>query len=71
MSAFEKWQVMVSVTQTAILLGTLLVALYIGLKQTEISAKQAEISTKQSEISKALLDIPFTVSVEVAYEPGT
>lgn len=71
MSAFEKWQVMVSVTQTAILLGTLLVALYIGLKQTEISAKQADISTKQAEISKALLDIPFTVSVEVAYDPGT
>jgi hypothetical protein len=71
MGAFEKWQVMVSVTQTAILLGTLLVALYIGLKQTEISGKQTEISAKQTEISKALLDIPFTVSVEVTYDAGT
>jgi hypothetical protein len=69
-SAFEKWQVIISATQTAILLGTLLVALYIGLKQTEISAKQTEISAKQTEISKALLDIPFTVSVEVTYDAG-
>lgn len=70
MNAFEKRQVFVSVTQTAILFCTLLVALYIGLKQTEISTRQTEISLKQTEISKALLDIPFTVSVDVVYEAG-
>lgn len=64
MNAFEKWQVIVSVAQTAILFCMLTAALYIGLKQTEISIKQ-------TEISKALLDIPFTVSVDVVYEPGS
>lgn len=64
MNAFEKWQVRVSVAQTAILFCMLIAALYIGVKQTEISIKQ-------TEISKALLDIPFTVSVDVVYEPGS
>jgi len=68
MNAFEKWQVIVSVAQTAILFVTLLVAVYIGLKQTKISGRQTEISLKQTEISKALLDIQFTVSVDVFYE---
>lgn len=71
MNAFEKWQVIVSVAQTAILFCMLTAALYIGLKQTEISDRQTEISIKQTEISKALLDIPFTVSVDVVYEPGS
>ena len=71
MNAFEKSQVITIAIQTVILLCTLFVALYIGLKQTEISSRQAEISVKQTEISKALLDIPFTVSVDVAYEPGS
>jgi len=48
-----------------------LAALYIGFKQVEIKSQQAEISLKQTEISKSLLDIPFTVSVDVVYEPGS
>jgi len=68
MNAFEKWQVITTVAQTVILLGTLLVALYIGLKQTEISNRQAEISLKQAEISKGLAELPYTVSVEVTYD---
>jgi hypothetical protein len=68
MNAFEKWQVITTVVQSVILLGTLLVALYIGLKQTEISNRQAEISFKQAEISKSLAEIPYIVSVEVTYD---
>jgi hypothetical protein len=68
MNAFEKWQVATSIIQSCIFLATMLVALYIGLKQTEISAKQNEISEKQAEISKSLLDIPFLMSAEVTYD---
>lgn len=71
MSAFEKWQVATSVVQSTILLGTLLVALYIGFKQTEIATRQAEISATQTEISKRLADLPYVVSVEVTYDPST
>jgi hypothetical protein len=49
MSAFELWQVITSIVQSVILLATVLVALYIGLKQTEISVKQNEISEKRLE----------------------
>jgi hypothetical protein len=76
MTAFETWQVIVSIITAAILLATFLAALYIGLKQTEIGRKQTEISIKQTEISEkqaaisqSLLDIPFLISVEVVYDP--
>jgi len=71
MSAFEKWQVVTSVIQTVILLGALLVALYIGLKQADISSTQTEISKKQSDISESLLDLQYAVSVEIAYDSAT
>jgi hypothetical protein len=68
MSAFETWQVIMGIVQSAILLGTLLAAIYIGLKQAEISKRQADISEVQTNISKSLADLPFVVSVEVAYD---
>ena len=68
MNAFEKWQVVIFVSQTLILFGTLLVALYIGLKQNEINLKQTEISLKQVEISKNLAELPYMISVEVTYD---
>lgn len=71
MSAYERWQVVTLVAQTLILLGTLLIALYIGFKQIEISSQQTEISLKQTEISKNLAELPYVVSVEVAYDPST
>lgn len=68
MSAFETWQVITSIVQSAIMLGTLVAAIYIGLKQAEISRRQADISEAQTQISKGLADLPFVVSVEVAYD---
>ena len=68
MSAFETWQVIMGIVQSAILLGTLIAAIYIGLKQAEISKRQADISEVQTNISKSLADLPFVVSVEVAYD---
>jgi hypothetical protein len=70
MSAFETWQVITAIVQSSILLGTLLAAIYIGLKQAEISKRQADISEVQTNISKSLADLPFVVSVEVAYDPS-
>ena len=57
--------------QTVILLGTLIAAIYIGLKQVEISKRQADISEIQTMISKSLADLPFVVSVEITYDPST
>jgi hypothetical protein len=68
MSAFETWQVITSIAQTAILLATLLAAIYIGLKQAEISKRQAYISETQTAISRSLADLPFVVSAEITYE---
>lgn len=68
MSAFESWQVITAIAQTAILFATLLAAIYIGLKQAEISNRQADISETQTEISKSLADLPFVVSAEIAYD---
>ena len=45
-SAFEKWQVVSGVIQNVLLLGTVLFAAYIGLKQTEIAAQQTLIIFK-------------------------
>lgn len=70
MSAFEKWVVITAVIQTMILLGAFLVALYIGLKQTEISRKQTEISSRQAEISKSVAELPYIVSVQITYNPS-
>lgn len=71
MSAYERWQVVTLITQTIILLGTLIVALYIGFKQIQISSQQTEISLKQTEISKNLAELPYVVSAEVTYDPST
>ena len=60
MSAFEKWQVVVNIVQSAVLLATFLGALYIGLKQSDISVKQ-------NEINQTLLDLNYSPSVEITY----
>ncbi len=39
-SAFEKWQVINGAIQNMLLLGTVVLAGYIGLKQTDITAQQ-------------------------------
>lgn len=54
MSTFETWQLGTAVAQTVILFGTLVAAIYIGSKQTQIS--------------KDLADLAFVVSVEVTYD---
>ncbi len=64
MSIFEKWQVSMTVTQTVILLLTVIVALYIGIKQIEIS-------NRQTEISESLAKLPYIVSVEIIYNADT
>ena len=68
MSAFETWQVVTSIAQTAILLATLLAAIYIGLKQAEISNRQADISETQTAINRSLADLPFVVSAEITFD---
>jgi len=57
--------------QAAIAFLTLLAAVWIGRSQMDISRNQMAISQKQAEISKSLLDIPFTLSVDVTYEDNT
>ena len=71
MSAFETWQVITSIAQTAIFLATLLAAIYIGLKQAEISNRQADISEMQTAISRSLADLPFVVSAEITYDQSS
>jgi hypothetical protein len=71
MSAFETWQVLTSIAQTVILLATLLAAIYIGLKQAEISNRQADISETQTAISRSLADLPYVVSAEITYDQQT
>lgn len=71
LNPYERWQVVTTIAQTLIALCALLAALYIGLKQVDISARQTEISVKQTAISESLLDISFTVSVDVVYEAAT
>ena len=61
MHAFETWQVCLSG-------ATLIAAICIGWRQIKISSQQAKISEKQTQISKSLLDIPFTVSVDLIYD---
>ena len=55
MTAFENWQVFLGIVQAAILLAAFLGALYVGLKQ--------------NEINRSLLDLQFSVSLEVTYQP--
>ena len=55
-SVFEKWQVVSGVIQNVLLLGTVLLAAYIGLKQTDIAAQQ-------TRISQQLLDLEYELSV--------
>ncbi len=60
-SAFEKWQVVSGVIQNVLLLGTVLLAAYIGLKQTDIAAQQ-------TRISQQLLDLEYELSVYLEYQ---
>lgn len=71
MSAFETWQVITSIAQTATLFATLLAAIYIGLKQVDISNRQADISETQTAISRSLADLPFVVSAEITYDQNS
>ena len=60
-SVFEKWQVVSGVIQNVLLLGTVLLAAYIGLKQTDIAAQQ-------TRISQQLLDLEYELSVYLEYQ---
>ncbi|MDD5691954.1 MAG: hypothetical protein PHP10_02105 [Candidatus Omnitrophica bacterium] len=55
MTAFENWQVCLGIAQAAILLAAFLGALYVGFKQ--------------NEINQNLLDLQFSVSLELTYQP--
>lgn len=56
MSAFEKWQVGLDIVTACILLAAFLGALYVGLKQNEINDN--------------LLNLHYSVSLEITHAPG-
>ncbi len=55
MDKFEKWQVIISISQTIILFFTLVSAIYIGVTQ--------------NHINENLLNLNYFPSIEVAYTP--
>lgn len=61
MSAFEKWQLINSAIGNILLLGTVLIAAYIGFKQMKISRQQ-------TQINQALLDLEYELSIDVEYD---
>ena len=56
MSRFERWYLGLVATQCILLLGALVAALHVG--------------NRQNAISTALLDLHFTPTVALTYEPG-
>ncbi len=61
MNALEKWQLFNGVIANVLLLGTIIVAAYIGFKQVEIS-------TQQTQINQKLLDLEYEMSVDLEYD---
>jgi len=56
MTKFERWQIVVGCIQTTLLMFTLISAIYIGFRQTQINEN--------------LLNLNFIPSVEIAYSNG-
>ena len=61
---FEWWQPVLFAIQTIALIVTAVLAYKIGLRQNEIASKQ-------TQINEELLNLQYTVSAVLAYEPST
>jgi hypothetical protein len=61
MSGFEKWQVVNLVVANVLLLGAVVGAWYVGLKQTSIARQQAEINRR-------LLELEYELSIDIDYD---
>jgi hypothetical protein len=75
MKTFEWWQIVISVVQTIVLIIATALATAVGILTVAVAfiigVRQTEIASKQTQISEELLNLQYTVSAVLAYEPST